>query len=102
MKIGTTLIPGVLACLLLTGLASPTFGGDKKRAKHVAQWPDVDLSPYELLFIEDFEVNDPKAHKRKKAMQVQTTRCRSGRPTGRERESPYPVRRPHCDTRPTA
>lgn len=76
MKTRTTLIVGAVACLLLAGLASPALGGDKKRKKHVDKWPDVDLSSYSLLFIEDFELNDPKAHKRKKAMQVQTVGTR--------------------------
>ncbi|MEM7356310.1 MAG: DUF2846 domain-containing protein [Acidobacteriota bacterium] len=43
-----------------------------KRERHVAQWPQVDLSPYSILYIEDFRVTDPKAKKRKKGLMVET------------------------------
>ena len=38
-------------------------GGEKR----IAKWPRVELSGYSILVIEDFEVTDPKAAKRKKA-----------------------------------
>ncbi len=61
-----------LCGVLLLGAASPVFCGQKKRQKHVDKWPDVDLSVYSHIFIEDFTMKDPKAHKRKKQHQVKT------------------------------
>ncbi len=43
-----------------------------KAERRVANWPQVDLSPYESLFIEDFVITDPKAAERKNQDYVQT------------------------------
>ena len=51
-------------------------GSRSQREQHVAKWPRVDLSTYSVLCIEPFELIDPKAQKRKKAMQVKTAPAR--------------------------
>lgn len=40
-------------------------GSKADREKHIAKWPEVDLSGYSILVIEDFAVTDPKASQRK-------------------------------------
>jgi hypothetical protein len=64
------LVIGALLCLAIGGVAEPTFAGKKKRDKHVEQWPDADLSAYSVLYVEEFEMTDPKAGLRKKQVQV--------------------------------
>ena len=43
-----------------------------KAERRVAKWPQVDLSPYASLYIEDFVITDPKAGERKNQDYVQT------------------------------
>lgn len=40
-------------------------GAKSEREAHIAKWPKIDLSDYPILVIEDFEITDPKADKRK-------------------------------------
>lgn len=47
-------------------------GTESKREEHVAKWPRVDLSPYSILYVEDFAMTDPKADARKKEALVET------------------------------
>jgi hypothetical protein len=58
------------------GTDSSRTSGPKDRSakaeRRIAKWPHVDLSPYESLFIEDFEITDPKAGERKNQDYVQT------------------------------
>ena len=61
---------GTLVCLLLALIVAPALAGKKKRDKHVEKWPEVDLSVYSILYVEEFEMADPKAEKRKKQVQV--------------------------------
>lgn len=52
--------------LLVAGSLDPCFAGQKKREKHVEKFPDVDLSAYSVLYVEDFDISDPKAMKKAK------------------------------------
>jgi len=61
-----------LLCLCLAAFAAPAFAGKKKREKHVDKWPQTDLSAYSVLYIETFEMTDPKAAERKKVVQVKS------------------------------
>ena len=45
---------------------------DERRVRHVAQWPKVDLAPFDTLFVEDFAITDPKAADRSNESLVQT------------------------------
>lgn len=64
------LLPFCLCVLLVVALADPAMAGKKKREKRVAAWPDVDLSAYSVLCIEEFAMTDPKASDRKRAVMV--------------------------------
>jgi hypothetical protein len=46
------------------------------REKSVGTWPHTDLAPYSALYIEDWALTDPKAHKRKKDLQVSSAGSR--------------------------
>lgn len=46
--------------------------GKGERERHIAQWPQVDLTAYDCLYVEDFEMSDPKAAERDKAYLVET------------------------------
>jgi hypothetical protein len=51
----------------------PDLAGSKQaREEHIAEWPRVDLAPYTVLVIEDFEMADPKAAERPKEYLVQS------------------------------
>ena len=47
-------------------------GSKRKRESHVERWQKVDLSSYSILYVEDFEMADPKAGDRKKKHLVET------------------------------
>lgn len=47
-------------------------GGKAARTGHVRKWPEVDLSRYRVLVIEDFRVTDPDAGGRKQAHLVRS------------------------------
>ena len=53
------------ATLLLVTLCVPAQGDEKKRLNRALDWPLVDLSRYDRLFVEDCEVTDPEAPERK-------------------------------------
>jgi hypothetical protein len=53
-------------------LVSPAFSGEGDRLQRALDWPKVDLSQYEAVFIEDVRVTDPKAEERKIQDLVQT------------------------------
>jgi hypothetical protein len=46
--------------------------GRGERERHVAQWPLADLSPYAVLYVENFPVTDPKAAERTQEHLVET------------------------------
>lgn len=60
--------------VLLAGDAA--FAGSKKREKRAASWPAVDLSPYSILYVEDFTITDPKAGQRKKVVMLKSAPAR--------------------------
>ncbi len=47
-------------------------GREAKREAHVARWPEVDLTPFSTLVVEDFTVSDPQAGERKKAYLIES------------------------------
>jgi hypothetical protein len=51
---------------------APDVTAQKKREENVARWPKVDLTPYGVLYVEDFVMADPKAGERKKEYLVQS------------------------------
>ncbi len=61
-----------LVFLLTLALVQPGLAGKGKRQERVDKWPDVDLSAYSVLCIEEFEMKDPKASKRKKQVLVKS------------------------------
>ena len=61
-----------LCVLVALGLADTAAAGDKKRQKNIDKWPEVDLGAYPVLCIEEFEMTDPKAPKRKKQVLVKS------------------------------
>jgi hypothetical protein len=61
----TRLFTLVLVTLVVLVSWEPVFAGQKKREKKAASWPAVDLTPYSILYVEDVQVTDPKAGKRK-------------------------------------
>lgn len=70
VKVKQTIAIAVFLCLAIGGVTQPTFAGKKKRDKHVEQWPKVDLSDYSVMYVNEFEMTDPKAKQRKKQVQV--------------------------------
>jgi hypothetical protein len=46
--------------------------GRGERERHIAKWPRVDLAAYAVLYVEDFEMRDPKASERSKEYVVET------------------------------
>ncbi len=47
-------------------------GTRSKREEHVAKWTKIDLTPYRVLCIDDFQMTDPKAPTRKNKFQVES------------------------------
>ncbi len=66
------LAPFLLFLLMLALVVEPGMAGKGKRQKKVDKWPEVDLSAYSVLCIEEFEMRDPKASKRKKQVLVKS------------------------------
>ena len=46
--------------------------GRGERERHIAKWPQVDLAAYSAIYVEDFEMRDPKAAERAKEHLVDT------------------------------
>jgi hypothetical protein len=46
--------------------------GRGERERHLAQWPRVDLAAYSVLYVEAFEMRDPRAAERSKEYLVDT------------------------------
>ena len=46
--------------------------GRGERERHIAKWPRVDLAAYSALYVEEFEMRDPKAAERSKEYLVDT------------------------------
>ena len=56
----------LVSVALLLAVPAALLAGKEKREKRASKMPHFDLASYPILFIEDFQMTDPKASKRKK------------------------------------